>query len=217
LEVQFLTGDEAFAQQAQLTPRFIVGLDLGQAHDYTALAVLGEQPTLAGRSTYTCPHLERFKLDTPYPAIVDAVMNLLSRPEIGGDWLLVADATGVGRPVIDLFKDALGVSRGRLKPVTITGGGNATTGAFGYRAPKRDIVVALRVLLEGGRQRFADGPEVPQLVNEVLNFKVRITDAGNDTYGAWRSGTHDDLVLAVALAAWYAERHPRRTWTGGGV
>ena len=28
----------------------------------------------------------------------------------------------------------------------------------------------------------------------------------HDTYGAWREGVHDDLVLATALACWYAER-----------
>jgi hypothetical protein len=31
---------------------------------------------------------------------------------------------------------------------------------------------------------------------------------GHDSYGQWREGQHDDLVLAVALAAWWAEtRH----------
>ena len=27
----------------------------------------------------------------------------------------------------------------------------------------------------------------------------------HDSYGAWREGQHDDLVLAVALAVWFAE------------
>ena len=27
---------------------------------------------------------------------------------------------------------------------------------------------------------------------------------GNDTCQAWREGDHDDLVLAVAVACWYA-------------
>jgi hypothetical protein len=31
---------------------------------------------------------------------------------------------------------------------------------------------------------------------------------GHDQHGAWREGTHDDLVLAVALACWYGETHP---------
>jgi hypothetical protein len=27
-----------------------------------------------------------------------------------------------------------------------------------------------------------------------------------DSYGCWREGAHDDLVLAVALACWRAKR-----------
>ena len=43
----------------------------------------------------------------------------------------------------------------------------------------------------------------------MLNFKRKVSLAGRDTYEAWREGTHDDLVLAAALAEWYAERHVR--------
>ena len=28
----------------------------------------------------------------------------------------------------------------------------------------------------------------------------------HDSYGAWREGAHDELVLAVAVACWYGER-----------
>ena len=64
------------------------------------------------------------------------------------------------------------------------------------------------MLLQGDRLKFAAGlPEVKTLVGELLSFEVRITEAGSDTYGAWREGAHDDLVFAVALAAWYAERY----------
>ncbi len=45
------------------------------------------------------------------------------------------------------------------------------------------------------------------LVNELLNFKVKITVNANDTYGAWREVVRDDLVLALALVCWYAERN----------
>jgi hypothetical protein len=31
-------------------------------------------------------------------------------------------------------------------------------------------------------------------------------DTGHDSYGAWREGTHDDLVLALACALWCGER-----------
>ncbi len=47
------------------------------------------------------------------------------------------------------------------------------------------------------------------LVRELENFRVKITAAANETFGAWREGQHDDLVIAVALACWLAEREPR--------
>jgi len=49
---------------------------------------------------------------------------------------------------------------------------------------------------------------VDTLVQELGNFKVKITKHGNDAYEAWREGQHDDLVLSVALACWYGENMP---------
>ncbi len=45
--------------------------------------------------------------------------------------------------------------------------------------------------------------EAQSLVRELQDFRVTITEAANDTYGG-RTGAHDDLVLAVALACWGA-------------
>ncbi len=51
-------------------------------------------------------------------------------------------------------------------------------------------------------------PEAEILINELLNFEVKITAPANDTYGAWREGTHDDLVLAVAMVCWWVSVAP---------
>jgi hypothetical protein len=51
-------------------------------------------------------------------------------------------------------------------------------------------------------------PFAKTFVDELLRFKVKITESAHDTYGAWREGEHDDLVLAVALACWRAEHPP---------
>ena len=48
----------------------------------------------------------------------------------------------------------------------------------------------------------------PTLVHELTTFQTKDTLAGNETFGAWREGAHDDLVLAVALAAWFGEHEP---------
>ena len=45
------------------------------------------------------------------------------------------------------------------------------------------------------------------LIQELSTFKVKITLAGNETFEAWRERDHDDLVLALAVAVWYAQKH----------
>ena len=37
---------------------------------------------------------------------------------------------------------------------------------------------------------------------------MSITAAAIETFDTWREGVHEDLVLAVALACWQAEREP---------
>ena len=38
------------------------------------------------------------------------------------------------------------------------------------------------------------------LLREMRDVRVRVTDAGQEQFGAWRNGEHNDLVLAAALA-----------------
>ena len=187
---------------------FFLGLDLGQAQDYTALAVVERKEFRyeAKPCEYHIRHLERPKLGTPYPAIVDRVKQLMASSSLQNKTALVVDATGVGAPVVDMFRKA------GLAPVaiTITGGNTVSREASGYHVPKRDLVTTLQVLFQSGRLKVAGSlPEARTLVNELLNFKVKINvKTAHDSYEAWREGIHDDLVLAVALACWYGEQQP---------
>ncbi len=194
--------------------RHFVGLDLGQAQDFTALAVLtrphltGNEPPAERQPPYAVPHLHRFPLGTPYPAVVTAVVDLLRSPPLRGS-MLVVDQTGVGRAVVDMLEDGL---KGRVTcsfcPVTITAGQEVTHSETGrLRVPKKELVGCLQVLLQTRRLKVAQAlPEAATLVRELETFRVKVTEAANETFGAWREGQHDDLVLAVALAAWMGER-----------
>jgi hypothetical protein len=63
------------------------------------------------------------------------------------------------------------------------------------------------VLYQAGKIKIAkEIKHADTLVNELLNFKVKISASGHDSYEAWREGVHDDLVLSVALACWYHEK-----------
>jgi hypothetical protein len=193
---------------------FYVGLDLGQASDYTAIGVI--QQVIPDQNTmeiinhaprkpaqYHLRHLERPKLGTPYPAIAERVKELMGTSPLAGQAVLVIDFTGVGRPVGDMLKRA-GLS---FVPVSIHGGDKVSHDADGYKVPKRDLVGSLQVLFQSKRLLVAeDLPEAAALVRELLAFRAKINVAtGHDSYEAWREGDHDDLVLATALAVWYAE------------
>jgi len=54
----------------------------------------------------------------------------------------------------------------------------------------------------------------PTLLKEMAEMRVKVTSEGNEQFGAWRESTHDDLVFAVALAAWGADRWQPRDMCG---
>ena len=188
---------------------FIVGVDLGQSQDFTAITVVerleGTGPKGRPENAYHLRHLERPALGTRYPAIVARVMALLGTPPLDRETPLIVDKTGVGGAVVDMFA-AAGV---RPRAVTITGGTEANReDPFNLRVPKRELASTLVSLYQARRLKTAKGLDlVPTLLNELVNFKVKINIAtGNASYEAWRESIHDDLVLAVALATWYGEQ-----------
>jgi hypothetical protein len=182
--------------------RFHVGLDLGQASDYTAIAVVQE----AGDDLHV-RHLQRFR-HTLYPDVADRVESLLDSPQLKGKADLVIDTTGVGPAVTDIFS-----KRGRsFKAVKIHGGDAETREEGTYRVPKRNLVSSLQAALQTGTLKIASSLELAELLREeLLNFRIKINIAsGHDSYEHWREGDHDDLVLAAAMAVWSA-RTPQPT------
>jgi hypothetical protein len=223
---------------------YFVGLDLGQVHDWTAIAVLeepvwiGDPPpfdpqaiwplerrgwtspaalvpqqvrhfralTSAGRRPGKPPlylrHLERMR-HRSYVDIVGRVRALLAAPALAtAEVALLVDHGGVGRGVYDLLVQA------GLRPIGITiTGGNEVHGdaATALTVPKRDLITATQVMLQGGRLRISAGlADAVVLTKELLDYRVKISPAGHDSYDA-REGEHDDTVLATALGCWYRD------------
>ncbi len=225
---------------------YLVGLDLGQTQDFTALVALeksrdveefhdgvkvvqeagmGTVITLLADpappkakvalkpSTYHCRLIERFDLGTPYTTIVDRVTAMFERAPREKHSTLVIDGTGVGRPVVDMFARAR--PRCHVVPVTIAPSAQMfSIDEWGYyRVPKKDLVGALQILFQNDRLKIVPSlPHAATLVKELDNFRVKITAAGNETFEAWREKAHDDIVLAVALAAWMGEKGTKTYW-----
>ena len=53
-------------------------------------------------------------------------------------------------------------------------------------------------------------PEAAMLARELAAFEMKVSKAAETEMDAWREGAHDDLVLAVAVAAWLGEHAMRR-------
>jgi len=191
-------------------PKSFVGLDLGQSNDPTAMAILSAAHIENGKNIperkrkLLCPVLERIPLRTPYPLIVEYVSKVMRDvAKRSSKAHLIVDATGVGRPVVDLF-----VAAG-LKPiaVTITGGHDVTKGDMpgAVNVPKRDLISALQVGMHSGNLKIAREIQFAEMLKRELEmFKIKVSTKGSVSLEAWRESDHDDLVLALALAAWAA-------------
>jgi hypothetical protein len=69
----------------------------------------------------------------------------------------------------------------------------------------------LQGLLQSGRLHLPKTRETQELAKELLEFDIRVDENANERYGAFRVGTHDDLVTALGLATQGAGR-PTNAW-----
>lgn len=207
-----------------------VGLDLGQAADYSALALVEEPiycPPMGGwvsSSALTRDLIEMYprvrrNWERQAPGKCPLWLRHLSRyplrtsyPDIVADIVrrlgtkarddaeLVVDGTGVGAAVVDMFRYS--DLPCPLYPIIITAGVKQD----GNHVPKRDLIGAVQVAIQTRRlESSLNTKEVETFFSEMQSYAIKLTDTGHDTYNA-REGKHDDLVLAVALAV---HRHSR--------
>lgn len=160
----------------------VTGLDLGKTNDWTAIVTLDDG---------TVTRLERFR-QVPYPEVARHVASTVRGR-------LLVDGTGVGVAVVDELRQL----RVPLLAVTLTAGQQATrTGPGSVSVPKPALLGALARLIGSRRLRVPrDLPLRDVLLDELLRFHRKIDSrTGHERLEARRG--HDDVVLALALAAW---------------
>ena len=194
--------------------KLILGLDLGEVKDFTALVALRltreAQPNRTMRREYLCGLICRWPLRTGYEAIIEDVRAIAANLTQPAD--LVIDATGAGRPVVQMFRRAqLGLKS--MVPVVITAGHRTHRDPEGYwNVAKSELVSALLSCAESSRIRFV--PELslaPALIKELRAFTRKVhRTTKNESFEHLRTADHDDMVMATALAVWYGEYFGRR-------
>jgi len=158
---------------------YAAGVDLGQKHDYSVIAVVQKR----GNDVYLV-YLKQFPLGTPYGS-VQGYLRLLSE-RLGDLRRILIDQTGVGEVFVDeAVKEGLKNARGIVLSLP----------------KKMEVMSYLRHLMEDGRVHT---PFDLELFSEMNVEKFEVLKTGQIRY-SHPSGTHDDRLWALALAV-YASR-----------
>jgi len=198
-------------------PHFIIAASLGVGIQPTAIAVIEQEVRKGDRwiqetGGLRVRWLERQPIETTYPMTVDRISTLLATPEIKdaeqcGGVDVILDITGSGRAILEIFE------RADIRPVVvrIVGAGQREERVkplFDWHIPKIELVGIMRVVFEAGRLQIAKDLELANtLLNELREFRMRPPRIDPGDPETWRDTEFDDLVFAVALAAWRASRY----------
>jgi len=181
-----------------------VGVDVGQRQDYSAI-VVSEQEMRHDLPHFLVRSIERLQLATPYPLVVDRVEQVMQRleakalPRHGPRKFtveLLIDATGVGLPIADMLRE-----RG-LSPrvILFTGSDRINEQPQGVVSVGKSWMVSrLQVLLQSQRLHLPLTPEAGVLAKELQDFEVKVSESAHASFNA-KSGSHDDLVVALGLS-----------------
>ncbi|MCC7014859.1 MAG: hypothetical protein IT454_20015 [Planctomycetes bacterium] len=166
--------------------RYVAGLDLAKVQDYTVLIIINSR-----REVVFYDRFHRLDWGLQTARIVGATSRY-QRAQI------LCDVTGVGDPIYEELCRA---------------GCRVTPYAFTSRS-KSALVENLVVMCEQRRLVLPRAELWPEGIEELEDFQYSVTDAGTVRSGA-PSGQHDDIVMALGLAAWQvrAERPQYRIST----
>lgn len=151
--------------------------------------------------------LRRMDLNTSYVDICTIIANFVRNlPELPRAPYILCDSTGVGRGPVDYLR------KQGLYPVigiTFTSGiEERRVSDLEWHVPKRNLVSATVLALQDRRLRISPEIEHARLLEEELrNYKLKISaNTGNEVFEAGRESVHDDIVSAVLMCAWWAEK-----------
>src|SRR5881409_1731255 len=175
------TYDESIALTGEIPPAgsYYVGCDLGKKQDHSAVAVVEKKD-----GHVKLIHMKQFKLGTDYTHVMGYLNRLGQRLQTVKKTNI--DQTGVGEYFVEEAAKA-GVMLAVGTTLTVP--------------EKENVLFYLRHLMEEGRLHIAYHPEV---INEMNAERFQLTKTGQTQFSN-PSGTHDDRLWAVALAA-YASR-----------
>ena len=185
----------------------IVSLSLGTVAEPNALVMVqprtefsesgGERWRRASKNYFDVTLIERFPAGRPITAIVARACELISDKRLAHNYTLLLDITSMGAAPVKVFE-----GRGIYPTaIDIT---NTAAEQFGSsrRVPLRDVIGAAQMVLQTARLKVASELELAEtLVADLTAFDPKPVARNMDL----RGGRNADLVLALAVALWWAD------------
>jgi len=157
------------------TGEYHIGLDFGKLQDHSAIAILQKISDKQIRLVY----VKEFPLNTSYTDVIEHVKNLHASYNFVAGCL---DQTGVGEGLYDEIKKIMPQMQG----TTLT----AST--------KEDMICKFKLAMENHRITLPDENE--KLLTQITDQQTRPLQSGT-LHFSHPSGTHDDMLWALLLAA----------------
>lgn len=171
--------------QGEMYHNYIIGLDIAKHSDYTAIIVLDVTSW-----PYNVVYCDRYQ-QVPYSVITEEAIILKT---CFNDADIIVDSTGVGDAVYEELE---------------------LYGAFGYVFTKKSKFHLIEVLQKAMENDLTIGkiadiryPQLHELIKELQYFEYRRNQDTKNIKMEAKSGMHDDLVIALALAVYGACEAP---------
>jgi hypothetical protein len=192
---------------------YVVGLSLGVGNDPTGFCVLAQHVRTEGwyamLDRADVGHLERLPLNTALPDVIKHLRPYLS--ELGamdatGAPEVIVNTTAYGAPAINSFHEA------KIPAIAATIKGRdavpeVTSAALTIGT--NELMGTTRRLMEHGRlQVYPSLSRAEDFRRELATYDPHPPRIDKHDPEAWRDRPLNDLVCAVALAAWWSEQRP---------
>ncbi len=152
---------------------YFAGLDLAKVEDYTVLVIMNDQ-----REVVFVDRFHRIDWNLQIARVRAATEKYLVSQ-------LLVDTTGIGEPIYEALTHA-----------------GVYAGAYSLTAKSKTALIDnVAMLLEQNLITLPRYSICPELVEEFEAFEFSVTEQGHVKTGA-PSGLHDDIVIALGLAAW---------------
>jgi hypothetical protein len=188
---------------------YYCGCDLGKRIDFSCLVILQLKTAPNGSNHLDVVHIKRWRLDTSYKSIASKLARidgmLHGKAAAQGkkcDPVWVVDRGSIGDAVLEMIAETM--PNAEVWGGVITGGESKPRFDYGNRvvtSPKRELVSAVTAALSAERLHFPKkyNPEVEALIQEMLDFEVKASQSGHESFNG-KTGSHDDQVVALSLA-----------------